>query len=379
MQNSNNRSLLLPALLALFLVSLFASGLLFVNQQFDLAEARFGPASPDLGALEGLQISFELGLRGEELLTPGGLPSSNFAFSIASGEGVNSILRRLAELGLVADPGLLRSYLLYTGLDRQVRSGEFQIEGGASSVEIAQSLLTPNPGQLTLTIFPGWRLEEIAASLPEGGFPFSAEEFLQQAEASADDSAILSSRPAGAGLEGYLLAGSYVFEREVSIDEVVSEVLQASSQAITSELMEAISNAGFSLHEALTLASIVEREGLVEEEMPMIASVFLNRLAIDMRLEADPTAQYALGYDTASESWWIRPLLAEHLRVQSPYNTYQIDGLPPGPISSPSLAALEAVAFPEQSEFLFFQAECNNSGLHVFALTYEEHLANNCP
>lgn len=379
MQNSENRSLLLPALLALFLVSLFASGLLFVNQQFDLAEARFGPASPDLGEVESLQISFELGLRGEELLTPGSLPGSNFDFNIASGEGVDSILMRLAELGLVADPGLLRSYLLYTGLDRQVRSGEFQIEGGASNIEIAQILLAPNPGKLTLTIFPGWRLEEIAASLAEGGFPFSAEEFLQQTEASADDFTILSSRPEGAGLEGYLLAGSYVFEREVSVAEVVSEVLQASSQAIGPELTEAISNAGFSLHEALTLASIVEREGLVEEEMPMIASVFLNRLAIGMRLEADPTAQYALGYDTGSESWWTRPLLAEHLRVQSPYNTYQIDGLPPGPISSPSLAALEAVAFPEQSEFLFFQAECNNSGLHVFALTYEEHLANNCP
>lgn len=379
MQNSENRSLLLPALLALFLVSLIASGLLFVNQQFDLAEVRFGPASPDLGAVEGLQISFELGLRGEELLTPGSLPGSKFDFNIASGEGVNSILRRLAELGLVADPGLLRSYLLYTGLDRQVRSGEFQIEGGASSIEIAQSLLAPNPGKLTLTIFPGWRLEEIAASLAEGGFPFSAEEFLQQTEASADDFSILSSRPEGAGLEGYLLAGSYVFEREVSVAKVVSEVLQASSQAIGPELTEAISNAGFSLHEGLTLASIVEREGLVEEEMPMIASVFLNRLAIGMRLEADPTAQYALGYDMGSESWWTRPLLTEHLKVQSPYNTYQIDGLPPGPISSPSLAALEAVAFPEESEFLFFQAECNNSGLHVFALTYEEHLANNCP
>jgi UPF0755 protein len=107
--------------------------------------------------------------------------------------------------------------------------------------------------------------------------------------------------------------------------------------------------------------------------------VFHNRLAAGMRLEADPTVQYAVGYDAASASWWKSPLTSADLAIDSPYNTYLYGGLPPGPIAAPGSAALQAVAFPSASNFYFFQAACDGSGVHVFATTYEEHLANNCP
>jgi UPF0755 protein len=135
---------------------------------------------------------------------------------------------------------------------------------------------------------------------------------------------------------------------------------------------------GLTLHQAVTLASIVEREAVVDDEMPLIASVFINRLTFGMQLEADPTVQYALGYDQAGGSWWRTPLSAADLSVASDYNTYANFGLPPGPIAAPSLEALRAVAFPASSSFYFFQAGCDGSGRHVFAETYEEHLANNC-
>jgi len=117
----------------------------------------------------------------------------------------------------------------------------------------------------------------------------------------------------------------------------------------------------------------------VADEMPMIASVFYNRLGINMRLQTDPTVQYALGFDFPQGSWWTTPLSLDDLKVDSPYNTYLHPGLPPGPISNPGLAALQAVAAPAKSNYFYFQARCDKSGLHNFAETLEQHQQNNCP
>jgi UPF0755 protein len=379
MRNPHKSLPILPIILLLFIGSLFATGIIFTVEQFSRLETRFGPASTDLGGLERMQLSLSLVLDGENLFNDGLMPNSEIEFNIASGEGVNSILQRLAELGVISDQDLLRNYLLYSGLDTQVRAGDFVIDGEANSIEIAQSLLVPNPGKLSLTIFPGWRLEEIAESLQEAGFSFDSDDFLRNDWASADDFDILYSLPEGQSLEGYFLSGTYLFDRDVNVEIVISALLKASSESIDDELLDQLAAQGLSLHEALTLASIIEREARIDDEKPLIASVFLNRLSIGMRLEADPTVQYPLGYDEGSESWWTAPILGEHLSQQSAYNTYQIDGLPPGPIASSSLTTLLAIAFPAESDYLFFQAACDNSGVHVFAFTFEEHIANNCP
>jgi len=124
------------------------------------------------------------------------------------------------------------------------------------------------------------------------------------------------------------------------------------------------------------LASIIEREAVQASERPLIASVFLNRLALGIPLQADPTVQYPLG---RPDAWWKAPLSIEDLQVDSPYNTYLHQGLPPGPIASPGLASLESVAAPVETSYLFFRAACDGSGRHLFATTFEEHLANACP
>ena len=111
----------------------------------------------------------------------------------------------------------------------------------------------------------------------------------------------------------------------------------------------------------------------------MIASVFTNRLRAGMRLDSDPTVQYALGYDPATGRWWKSPLSLDDLQVVSPYNTYQILGLPPGPIANPSLNALRAVAFPAETPYYYFRAACDGSGRHTFAETFEQHQDNACP
>lgn len=114
-------------------------------------------------------------------------------------------------------------------------------------------------------------------------------------------------------------------------------------------------------------------------EMPLIASVFLNRLNGGIKLDSDPTVQYAIGYNPDSGTWWTNPLTLEDLQSTSPYNTYVYGGLPPGPIANPGLDALRAVAFPAQTPYYYFRATCDGTGKHVFSVTYEEHLGKECP
>jgi len=129
----------------------------------------------------------------------------------------------------------------------------------------------------------------------------------------------------------------------------------------------------------VTLASIVQREAIVVDEQPMIASVFYNRLRKPMKLDSDPTVQYAVGYNQSQKTWWTNPLSVKDLKIDSLYNTYIKVGLPPSPIASPGLSALRAVAYPAQSPYFYFRARCDGSGLHAFSSTYDEHLNNSCP
>ena len=122
----------------------------------------------------------------------------------------------------------------------------------------------------------------------------------------------------------------------------------------------------------------MQREAIQKDEAPLIASVYLNRWKIGMKLEADPTVQYAIGYNTAQSTWWTNPLSAFDLQFDSPFNTYVYDGLPPTPISNPGMEALNAVAFPAETTYYFFRAKCDGSGYHSFSETFEEHVGNGC-
>jgi UPF0755 protein len=160
--------------------------------------------------------------------------------------------------------------------------------------------------------------------------------------------------------------------------EVVPALLFETSSQLDQTLIDGFSRHGLSIYEAVTLASIVEKEAVVDEEKPMIASVFLNRLAAGMRLETDPTVQYALGFQEAADTWWKVPLTLDDLAIDSPYNTYIISGLPPTPISNPGIDSLRAVGFPAETPYFYFRAACDGSGRHLFAITFEEHLNNAC-
>ena len=343
------------------------------------AENRFGSPSSQLSAVDRLYLSGLLLTQEDELRSPGNPAGSAVDFEVSFGEQTNSIIDRLFTNGLIRDPGSLRAYLQYTGLDTSLQAGRYQISPAMSPIEIAQKMQDSTPSEVTLLIFPGWRLEEIAAALPTTGLEISPEAFLQAAHLFPPAHPLAKQAPAGVSLEGFLLPGQYTLPRQTSAVELITILLDQFNRQVDGSLRTGIDNRNLTLYEAVTLASIVEREAVLNSEKPLIASVFLNRIAINMKLDADPTVQYALGYQSGRGGWWPSPLTRADLRTDSPYNTYIYAGLPPGPIGNPSLEALQAVAYPQESPYFYFRAACDGSGAHLFAETYEEHLNNGCP
>lgn len=298
------------------------------------------------------------------------------SFRVEQGESVNSIANHLEGVGLIRNADAFRAYLIYTGLDTTIQAGEYRLSAAMSAIEIARELQDATPEQVTFVILPGWRMEEIAASLPTSGLTISPEEFLTAARSPHPNYDFLAGVDT---TEGFLFPDSYIVPRAVTAGELVNGFLRNFALRLTPDIRNEFERKDLTVYQAVTLASLVEREAVQDEEKPLIASVYLNRLDIGMKLDADPTVQYALGYSLLQQSWWTSPLTLIDLQVNSPYNTYLNDGLPPTPIANPSLEALQAVAFPEETNYLYFRAKCDRSGFHEFAETFEDHLANACP
>lgn len=309
-----------------------------------------------------------------EALAPSGSTSERL-FAIPPGQTVTEVTERLQSEGFIRSSQALRDYLVYAGLDTRLQSGNFRLSASMNALQIARALQDSTPQEVLFVVLPGWRMEEVAAALPTSGLAFSAAEFLTLAASPPWGAADL---PPGASAEGFLAPGEYHFSRQISAADFVAEMLRRREETLSQELREGFRRQGLSVYQAVTLASLVQREAVQSQEQPQIASVFLNRLALGMKLDSDPTVQYALGCP-AGRGCWPVPLTWEDLQTLSPFNTYQNPGLPPSPIASPSLEALRAVAFPAQTAFLYFRARCDASGLHAFAETFEQHLANGCP
>jgi UPF0755 protein len=339
------------------------------------ARRQFGPPSSSLDPLDHLEFAARL-LWYDGLLTqpldPNGLEQP---FSIAPGEGVPSIATRLEEVGLIRSATAFQDYLIYTGLDTSIQAGEYALSPSLSIVGIARELQNATPEQITFVILPGWRMEEIAASLLTSGLNITPDDFLDEADSPPHR---LDFLPVSASTEGFLYPDTYIIPRETMAKELVAEFLRNFSLHLTANIRGGFADQDLDIYQAVTLASIVQREAVVAEEQPQIASVFINRLEAGMKLDTDPTVQYALGYNTSQGTWWTNPLSKADLEIDSPYNTYLYKGLPPGPIANPSLSALQAVAFPAETPYYYFRARCDGSGLHTFAITFEEHLQNGC-
>jgi len=323
-------------------------------------------------------LDLYLRLRQVDLDQPAGDDPTPVIFTIQPGETAAQIAQRLEEEGLIRDADVFRALLRLRGLDTRLEAGSYELRRTMSMNEVMAALQHGRPPTVQLTVPEGWRAEEIADLLRVVGLA-DPDEFLQLVRSGGDfDYDFLRDRPAGVtSLEGFLFPETYEFPTDATARDVVQRMLETFGQRFTPELREQAQKHGLGVYQAVTLASIVEREAVIPEERPIIASVFLNRLQAGMYLNADPTVQYALGFQEKSGTWWKRPLLLEDLDVDSPYNTYRHLGLPPGPICNPGLASLQAVANPADTEYYYFVAnDVAGDGSHVFAKTLEEHQAN---
>ena len=324
----------------------------------------FGPPSPALPPWKQYSQAVVLMVSEDKLKQPGSETGTELIFPIKQGDSLPQILTGLTQLGLVQHPYAFRAYLVYTGIDRKIQPGDYLFSTSMSDLEIGNGLGNPTLLKTIVSILAGWRVEEIAATFPDLGLTVSPYEFINTVKTHQR--------------EGFLYPGNYTVERDSSADILMDLFYQSFISNISPDIEQNISDLGFTMQEAVTLASIIEREAILDEEMPQIASVFINRLNNEMYLAADPTVQYAIGYIDEQNSWWKNPLYLDDLEINSPYNTYEFPGLPPGPISNPGITALQAVASPANTSYLYFRASCDGSGQHLFTETFEEHLNNAC-
>lgn len=364
---------LIAVLLILLILTCSLSVVIYIPSR---ATWMYGAPAPWLSLPQRIQYSALLLWYGGLLTNPRNLNGSEQTFTVEAGESIDSIASHLEVAGLIHDAQAFRTYLIYSGLDTSVQSGEYRLSAAMSPIEIARELQDATPEQVTFVILPGWRMEEIAASLPTSGLTISPEEFLTAAQTPHPDYDFLEGAD---NTEGFLFPDSYIVPRAVTAEELVNGFIRNFALRLTPDIEREWERQGLTIYQAVILASLVEREAVQDEEKPLIASVYLNRLEIDMKLDADPTVQYALGYSPLQQSWWTSPLTLVDLQVNSPYNTYLNPGLPPSPIANPSLEALRAVAYPAETSYLFFRAKCDRSGFHEFSETFDEHLANSCP
>jgi UPF0755 protein len=325
-----------------------------------------------------------VGLAGTDLITAlyGGPVSSDARpvhFVVEPGDTAATVADRLEAAGLIRSGLAFRLVVRSEGLGARLFAGDYELRPNMTLDEVIAILTRGQMSGGFLTVPEGWRALQVGDALQRARVT-SRDAFVRVVDhRDLADPTLLQQLPPGGTLEGFLFPDSYRFEPNTPARDVARTMVDNFFRHLSPDLRAGFQAEGLSLGQAVTLASIVEREAVVPGERPIIASVYLNRLQRGMRLDADPTVQYALVPDAVVASatptvYWILGLTSADLSIESPYNTYQVTGLPPGPICSPGLASLEAVAHPASTDYLYFVARPDHS--HAFARTLQEQQQN---
>lgn len=279
---------------------------------------------------------------------------------VAAGSGLGTVADELHRLNIIQSPWRFKLLAKVTRTEARIQAGEYSLSGALSPNMVLDALVSGRVILYPVTIPEGFTVKQIAVLLEEANL-VSAEAFTAIAM-NADQTRRLGI--AADTLEGYLFPDTYHFPRPTTVDAVILAMVDRFRKGFTPEWESRAKSLGFSVHEVVTLASIVEKETGAPEERPLIASVVHNRLKRRMRLEMDPTVIYGIPDFDGN-------LTRKHLRTPTPYNTYVIRGLPPGPIANPGRKAMEAVLYPADTNYLFFVSKRNRT--HHFSSTIQEH------
>lgn len=286
--------------------------------------------------------------------------------TVAEGDTLSAVADKLAEAGVIENATLFTIQARLGGGGTEIKPGEYAFEPGAGGDEILAELTAGQEIPTFDVVLPeGLTLEQTARSVAEQT-DIGEEAFLEAARRTDYGYAFLDD-PAIETTEGFLFPKSYEFEEGTTAEGVVNRLLeQYLLETQNLDFEEAGRRFGLTEYEIVTVAALIERETLVPEERPLVASVVYNRLEQGMPLQIDATVQYALGRPRAE-------LSLEDLEVDSPYNTYQIDGLPPGPIANPSLASIRAALEPADTDYLYYVLKANDRD-HYFTDDYDDFL-----
>ncbi|MFZ5572082.1 MAG: endolytic transglycosylase MltG [Thermodesulfobacteriota bacterium] len=291
---------------------------------------------------------------------PAGKDETRRMLLIPPGQTLAATTRLLAEAKVIRHPSWFMIMVRVKGLDKKIQSGEYDFAATMSPIQIIDRLVHGKVYLHRLTVPEGSDIRQVARLIAEAGIG-DGEEFIRIA---TDAATAASLRIQASGCEGYLFPDTYFFPRGLNPRKIVETMVHRFWDVFIPEWQERARTLNLSLHQIVTLASIIEKETGTESERPIVSSVFHNRLRRNMRLESDPTVIYGVPEFDGN-------LTKEHLKTVTAYNTYTIDGLPEGPITNPGKEALKAALFPADTPFFYFVSKRDRT--HEFSTTYSDH------
>ena len=296
---------------------------------------------------------------GMYLVNPADESAADQLVVVRAGMSLTQVAEALQARDIIASKGLFMLWARLMGTSKQIKSGEYRLSGRMPPIKVLEILTTGRIITHPVTIPEGLHRVQIAELLDKRGL-VNKNDFLALTE---NPGVVRQHGLSGPTLEGYLYPDTYFFGRGVPVALIVDTMVRRFQQVFT-PLKAKAEELDMSVEKIITLASIVEKETGQGKERPLIASVFLNRLKKKMRMESDPTVIYGLKEFNGN-------LTKKDLAKPSPYNTYVIRGLPPGPIANPGLASIRAVLYPARADYLYFVSK--NDGTHYFSKTLKEH------
>lgn len=295
-------------------------------------------------------------------------------FTISQGEGVKEIGASLKERGLIRNTFWFETYVFLDSSQAKFMAGNYKLARNMNTREVVRILTSGTPAnENVITILEGWNIEDIADYLDEQGIA-QKDDFIAAARATDSRTIIpgqtydfLADKPATADLEGYLFPDTYRVYLDSTPGQIIEKMLDNFGTKFTEQMRAAAGKGNMSIFQIVTLASIIEKEVRTDQDRKIVAGIFYDRLNVGVALQSDATVNYVTGKKA------LQPT-DEDISVDNPYNTYKNKGLPAGPISNPSLAAISAAIYPEKSDYFYFLTKPDGST--VFSKTYEEHLEN---
>ncbi len=291
---------------------------------------------------------------------PSNYGSTTAVFVVQPGQGLRSISEKLHKMGILTHPFKFRLFAQMKGYDKRIRAGEYLLTASMTPTQILDIFTSGKILLHRVTVPEGYTQKQIASVLARVGL-VSVNEFL---EATTDGGLLNTLKIEADSFEGYLFPDTYYFPRGITSQKIISIMVNRFRSQFKPEWEKQADKFGWSVHEVVTLASIIEKEAGVVAEQTIISSVFHNRLKKKMRLQSDPTVIYGIKDFDGN-------LTRNHLNTPTPYNTYRIGGLPPGPIANPGAAAIESALYPADTGYIFFVSKKDRT--HKFSKTIKEH------